>query len=63
MKAVVEALETAFRPDAVLVQGDEVFAIVAEEPAPVWAGQRPPQAGATQIKRRVEPLLAAERAW
>jgi sn-glycerol 3-phosphate transport system substrate-binding protein len=62
MRAVVEALELAFRPDPVLVQGDEVFKIVGDELAPVWAGQRSAAEGAAQIKARVEPLLAGERA-
>jgi hypothetical protein len=61
MRAVVEALELAFRPDPVLVQGDEVFKIVGDELAPVWAGQRSAAEGAAQIKARVEPLLPGER--
>jgi multiple sugar transport system substrate-binding protein len=62
MKVVVEALETALRTDAVLIQGDEIFGIMADELAQVWAGQRSARESLEAIKQRVTPMLALERA-
>ena len=61
MKVVVEALESALRTDPVLIQGDEVFKIMADELAPMWAGQRTAREAADIIQGRVGPMLALER--
>jgi multiple sugar transport system substrate-binding protein len=61
MKVIVDAMETAFRPDPILVQGDEIIAIVQNELNQAWSGQRSVQASIDVIKARVEPLLKAER--
>jgi multiple sugar transport system substrate-binding protein len=61
MKVIVEALESALHTDAVLIQGEEIFSIIGEELAPLWAGQRAAQEAADIIKSRVGPMLAAER--
>jgi hypothetical protein len=62
MKVVVEALETALHTDAVLIQGDEIFGIMAEELAQIWAGKRAARESLEVIKQRVTPMLALERA-
>ncbi|HEX2184607.1 MAG TPA: extracellular solute-binding protein, partial [Chloroflexota bacterium] len=62
MKAIVESMETAFRPDPILVQGDEILGIVQSELEQVWSGQRSVPASVEVIKARVEPLLKDERA-
>ncbi len=62
LKVVVEALETALHTDAVLIQGDEIFGIMAEELAQVWAGQHSAREALDAIKQRVTPMLALERA-
>lgn len=61
MKVVVEALESALHTDAVLIQGDEVFKIMADELAPLWAGQRSAREATEIIKGRVTPMLPTER--
>ena len=61
MKVVVESMETAFRPDPILVQGDEIINIVQNELNPAWSGQRSVSQSVEVIKARVEPLLKAER--
>ena len=61
MKVVVEALESALRTDAVLIQGDEIFGIMGEELGQVWGGLRSARETMEVIKQRVTPLLAAER--
>jgi multiple sugar transport system substrate-binding protein len=62
MKVIVESLETALHTDPVLIQGDEIFKIMADELAPLWAGQRAAREATDIIKGRVGPMLAAERA-
>jgi multiple sugar transport system substrate-binding protein len=62
MKVIVEAMETAFRPDPILVQGDEILAIVQEELNQAWSGQRSVRASVDVLKARIEPLLKNERA-
>jgi hypothetical protein len=62
MKVVVEALETALHTDAVLIQGDEIFGIMTEELAQIWAGKRSARESLDVIKQRVTPMLALERA-
>ena len=61
MKVVVEALETALRTDAVLIQGDEIFGVMATELAQNWSGQRSARESLEAIKQRVTPMLALER--
>lgn len=61
MKVVVEALESALRTDPVLIQGDEIFKIFADELAPLWAGTRSAREAAEIIQGRVRPMLALER--
>jgi ABC-type glycerol-3-phosphate transport system substrate-binding protein len=61
MKVVVEALESALRTDPVLIQGDEIFKIFADELAPLWAGTRSAREAAEIIQGRVRPMLAIER--
>jgi len=61
MKVVVEALETALHTDAVLIQGDEIFGIMATELAPIWTGERSARESLEAIKQRVTPMLALER--
>ena len=60
MRAVVEAMETAFHPDPIL-QGDEILPIVQGELAQSWSGQRSVRQSVEVIKARVEPLLKHER--
>ena len=62
MKVIVEAMETAFHPDPILVQGDEILGIVQSELNQAWTGQRSVRASVDVIKARVEPLLKDERA-
>jgi multiple sugar transport system substrate-binding protein len=62
MKAVVEAMETAFHPDPVLTQGDQILPIVQRELNPSWSGQRSVRQSVDVIKALVEPLLKNERA-
>ncbi|MBI3970801.1 MAG: hypothetical protein HY332_05890, partial [Chloroflexi bacterium] len=57
----VESLETALHTDPVLIQGDEIFALMASELAPLWAGQRSARESTEIIKQRVTPMLALER--
>jgi hypothetical protein len=61
MKAVVEAMETAFRPDPTLTQGDVIIPIVQGELNQSWSGQRSVRQSVEAIKARVEPLLKNER--
>jgi multiple sugar transport system substrate-binding protein len=61
MKVIVETLESALRTDPVLIQGDEIFKIFAEELAPLWAGKRAAREATEIIQGRVRPLLAMER--
>jgi hypothetical protein len=62
MKLIVEAMETAFRPDPILVQGDEILAAVQQELNQAWSGQRSVRASVDVLKARLEPLLRNERA-
>jgi multiple sugar transport system substrate-binding protein len=62
MKVVVEALETALHTDAVLIQGDEIFGIMADELAQVWSAKHSAREALDTIKQRVTPMLALERA-
>jgi multiple sugar transport system substrate-binding protein len=62
MKAVVEAMETAFHPDPILVQGDEILPIVQTELSQSWSGKRAVSQSVEVIKARVEPMLKTERA-
>jgi multiple sugar transport system substrate-binding protein len=62
MKVVVEALETALHTDPVLIQGDDIFGIMAEELGQIWAGKRSARETMEVIKQRVTPMLALERA-
>jgi multiple sugar transport system substrate-binding protein len=61
MRAVVEAMETAFHPDPILTQGDVIIPIVQGELALCWSGQRSVRQSVEVIKSRVEPLLKQER--
>ena len=61
MKAIVEAMETAFHPDPILLQ-DEILSIVTTELDQAWTGQRTVRQSVDVIKARVEPMLRAERA-
>jgi multiple sugar transport system substrate-binding protein len=61
MKAIVEAMETAFHPDPILLQ-DEILTIVTDELNQSWTGQRAVRQSLDVIKARVEPMLKAERA-
>jgi hypothetical protein len=62
MKVIVESMETAFRPDPILVQGDEILGIVQSELDQAWTGQRSVRASVDVIKARVDPMLEDERA-
>jgi multiple sugar transport system substrate-binding protein len=62
MKLIAEALETALQGEPILVQGMDIYKIVADELEPVWRGERAVRDATTTIKSRVEPMLAAERA-
>jgi multiple sugar transport system substrate-binding protein len=61
MKVIVESMETAFRPDPILVQGDEILGIVQSELDQAWTGQRSVRASVEVIKARVDPMLKDER--
>ena len=62
MKVLAEALDTAMHTDTVLIQGDEIFTLIGNELAPLWAGQRSAREVTDIIKQKVTPMLAAERA-